>query len=247
MAARALRLHQVLAMRTTVQPTAYARLTQLHQDMKKADLFNGFQKTFQKNDENDIDRAPQHKPILLKADDILEEWQQVATRWFDLAATHEYANCNAKADVIVDGNVILEQVPVTYLLFLDKQLVDLESTLEKAVGQEPGVEWVKDDNANLYRAPKVETVATKKTPRAHVLYEATKEHPAQVKEWQEDVKAGVWTQVDFTSALPGKRKRELLARVRELILAVRAAREEANGIEAPDIKAANKIFGYVFA
>lgn len=244
---KTLKLHQVLALKKTVQPTAYAKLTELHRDIQKADQQNGFEKTYQKRNDEDIDRPAERKPVLLKADDILREWRTAATRWFDLAATHETANCAAKADVVVAGQKILEQVPVGLLMFLDKQLVDLENTIQKAATQDPGVLWAKDDNAGLHRSKETQTFATKKVPRNHVRAEATTQHAAQVDVWHEDVPAGTWTRVEFTGAMAGDEKRKLLERVRELILAVRLAREEANSIDAPDVKVGDKIFDYLFA
>ena len=45
-------------------------------------------------------------------------------------ATQDFANCQAKANVVVDGQTILKEVPVTHLLFLEKQLVDLRTFID---------------------------------------------------------------------------------------------------------------------
>jgi hypothetical protein len=45
----------------------------------------------------------------------------------DLAATQDFANTEAKASVVVDGQTILTDVPVPYLLFLEKQLQDVKT------------------------------------------------------------------------------------------------------------------------
>lgn len=40
---------------------------------------------------------------------------------FDVVATQDFANCQAKADVMVEGRVLIKDAPVTHLLFLEKQ------------------------------------------------------------------------------------------------------------------------------
>jgi len=50
---------------------------------------------------------------------------------FDIVATQDWANCQAVADVVVDDQVILAQVPFTHLLFLEKQLLDIQTLVEK--------------------------------------------------------------------------------------------------------------------
>lgn len=44
---------------------------------------------------------------------------------FDVTATKDWANCEARADVTVDGWVLVSAVPVSCLLFLEKRLTDI--------------------------------------------------------------------------------------------------------------------------
>lgn len=87
----------------------------------------------------------------------------------------------------------------------------------------------------------------KKIPRNHVLAEATKEHPAQVQVYMEDVPEGDWTTVKFSGALPATRVKTLLDRLTALQHAVKYAREEANGTEVTDRAAGDAVFGYLLA
>mgnify|MGYP000709271185 FL=1 len=90
---------------------------------------------------------------------------------------------------------------------------------------------VNDLNQALYATEPNGSMRTKKIVRPMVLYEATKEHPAQVKEVSEDVFAGVWTTIKYSSALPVAAVNEMLRRVEALQVAVKCAREKANEIE----------------
>lgn len=67
----------------------------------------------------------------IKAEDVLRATAGTLTRLFDVTATKDWANRTAAADVVVDGTVLLAQVPVPYLLFLEKQLTDMHTFVRK--------------------------------------------------------------------------------------------------------------------
>src|SRR6185437_6423737 len=132
------------------------------------------------------------------------------------------------------------------LLFLEKQLVDLHTFVQKLPTLDPSDEWEYNASADAYATPPVQTMRTKKIPRNHVLAEATKEHPAQVATYQEDVPQGTWSTVKFSGALPAQRVNELLSRVEKLQHAVKFAREEANSLDVTPQKVGEKVLGYLF-
>ncbi len=88
---------------------------------------------------------------------------------------------------------------------------------------------------------------SKKVPRVLVTYEATKEHPAQVQVWHEDVKVGEWTKIEYSGALPQQRVAQLLERVDALKKAVQFAREAANSMEVTQPQIGKAFFDHVFA
>ena len=169
------------------------------------------------------------------------------TRLFDVTATKDWTNCRAKADVVVDGTVLLEQVPATYLLFLEKQLVDIHTFIKKLPILDAAETWAFDDSADCWATEPVQTTRTKKIPRNHVKAEATDKHPAQVEVYYEDVTVGYWRTIKFSGALPARRVNDILMRVERLQEAVKFAREEANNIEAEDHKVGEKVFQYIFS
>ena len=148
--------------------------------------------------------------------------------------------------VVVDGTVVLEQVPVTYLLFVEKQLSDLHSFVQAIPVLEPSESWSWDEHADCYATDPSLSNRTKKVPRSHILYEATEKHPAQVEMYHEDVKGGEWRTIKFSSAFAAQEKNETVQRIRRIQEAVKFAREEANSMEVEDIKIGNKVFDFVF-
>ena len=163
----------------------------------------------------------------MRAEEIIQKTSEVLTKLFDVVATKDWANCEANADVVVDGNVLLSQVPATYLLFLEKQLVDIHTFVKKLPVLDASESWIFDASADSWATEPVQTTKTKKIPRNHVKAEATEKHPAQVEVYYEDVIVGTWRTVKFSGSLPAKRVNELLSRVERLQEAVKFAREEA--------------------
>lgn len=142
---------------------------------------------------------------------------------------------------------MLTGVPATYLLFLEKQLVDLHTSIKKLPVLDASETWTFDPSADCWATEPVQTVRTKKIPRNHVKAEATEKHPAQVEVYYEDVTVGYWRTVKFSGALAAKRLNELLARVEKLQEAVKFAREEANNLEVEEQKIGEKVLQYLFS
>jgi hypothetical protein len=240
------KLNQVIAIEKSTKSKAHSELTEAHQQLQKLALLSGISRTYRPKDE-DGERLPSESTrVQLRAEDVIRKTSEVLTQLFDVVATKDWANCEARADVTVDGTVILEQVPVTYLLFLEKQLVDLHTFVRKLPLLDPSETWVYDPAQNCHSTEPVETVRTKKVPRNHVKAEATEKHPAQVEVYQEDVAVGYWRTVKFSGAMPARRVAELLERVEKLQRAVKFAREEANGAEAWGPKVGEAVFNYLF-
>lgn len=214
--------------------------------MQKAALLSGIARTYQPKDEEGEQLPPESTKVQVRSEDVLRHVSATLTRLFDVTAIKDATNCVAKANVVVDKQTLLTDVPVSYLLFLEKQLTDLHAFIKKLPVLDAAETWNFNDSADCWSTEPVRTLRTKKVPRNHVKAEATEKDPAQVEVYYEDVTIGYWTTVKFSGALPAKRVSELLDRVEKLQHAVKFAREEANNAEAVDRKVGDKIFGYLF-
>jgi hypothetical protein len=241
------KLNQIIAVEKGVKSGALRDLTDAHQSLQKPALLSGISRTYQPKDEEGEQLPSESTRVQVKAEEIIDRTTAILTRLFDVTATKDWANREARADVKVDGNTVLDDVPVSYLLFLEKQLVDLHTFVKKLPVLDSAEFWTHDASADCWKTEPVRTVKTKKVPRNHVKAEATENHPAQVEVYYEDVPVGSWTTVKFSGALPAKRVNELLERVEKLQHAVKFAREEANGIEVTDQHVGEAVFGYLFA
>jgi hypothetical protein len=241
------RLNQIIAVEKGVKSRSFQELTEAHQALQKPSLLAGISRTYRPKDEEGEVLPPESTRVQVKADQIIRETGEVLTKLFDVTATKDWANCRAKADVVVDGRVILAEVPATYLLFVEKQLVDLHTFIKKLPVLDASESWNFDASADCWATEPIQSVRTKKIPRNHVKAEATEKHPAQVEVYYEDVSVGYWRTVKFSGALPAQRVNELLSRVEKLQQAVKFAREEANNLEVEDQRIGARVFEYLFA
>ena len=101
------RLNQIIAIEKGVKSRVYSRLTALHKIAQKIDPYNGFAKNFRRRDEEGEDYPPERKKVQLIARDLLREVARLQTELFDVTATKDWANCEARADVVVDGQVLI--------------------------------------------------------------------------------------------------------------------------------------------
>ncbi|HLP90167.1 MAG TPA: hypothetical protein VK184_16465 [Nostocaceae cyanobacterium] len=243
-----MKLNQVIAVLQTVKANATKAKTAVYQLIQKNALFQGISRTFQPVDEEGFVYPPESQALQMRAEELLTQFEQACTELFNLSATQDWANAQAKANIVIDGTTLLTDVPVSYLLFLEKQLTDIKTFISTLPLLDNSESWVYDQQQECFATEPKFTTKTKKIMKPVVLYEATKEHPAQVKESYEDVPEGTWRTVKFSGAISPARQKELLRRIDRLTQEVIFAREQANSLEVTQQnQVARSIFGYLFA
>ncbi len=240
------KLNQILAIEKGIKTRVYADFTELHQATQKPALMNGFHKAYQPRDEDGETYPPESQKVQHNAAEVLERVAAGLTELFDITAIKDYANCAARADVVVDGRPLIKDVPATYLLFLEKQLSDLHTFVAKMAELDAGSDWNVDPGTGLFKTEPTATQRTKKLQRPIVLYDATEHHPAQTQLITEDVIAGQWVTIKYSGAIPAPRKKQLLGRIEKLTNAVKFAREQANAVETTEQKVGRHVFDYLF-
>lgn len=246
-----MKLCQVIAVESGIKTRVTTDLTEAHKSLQKADLFHGHSRKYEPRNEDPTsplgERLPdENKKVVARAEALIASTVNRLVEHYDMAATRDYGNCTAKADVEVNGRVLMKDVPVTYLLFLEKRVDDLITFIRKLPTLDPTENWSFNSAQDCYATSPTQTMRTKKISRALVLAEATKEHPAQVKEITEDVQAGTWSTIKYSSAIPARRQNEMLARAEELQKAVKFAREKANATEIEQKRVARDVLDFVF-
>lgn len=240
------KLNQILAIEKGIKSGVYAEGTQWHKLLQKPELFNGLSKQYQKLDDDGEDLPSENKRVQITVPDVLRSVERGLTQHFDVTARKDWTNCSAKGTIVVDGAIILSDVPVTYLLFLEKQLTDYKTIVSSLPTLDIADDWTTDPNSGLYKTGEVKTHRTKKLQKPLVLYPATAEHPAQTQVITEDVLVGHWVTVKQSGAIPRPKKAKLLERVEKLLQAVKQAREAANMVdEDPTPAIGSVIFNFL--
>lgn len=200
-----------------------------------------------------------YAPLEAEGDTFPDESQPVATtvsktldgveaalgKFINAAVQKEISNTSATADVVIDEEVLLKDMPATALLNLEARLGEFRSVVALIPTLDPGVRWTYDEANGVYVTEPAEQYRTKKVPRAQVMYEATVEHPAQVEQYFEDVRVGELTTIQFSGRITAVAKEGLLERVDALARAVKQARQRANDTEATNREVSEAIFEYL--
>jgi hypothetical protein len=240
------KLNQIVALEKGQKQRTAAAITDIYHLLQKSQLFSGLSRVYKPKNEEGEQLPPESTNVQYTVEEQLSEIARELAKLIDIVATKEQGNMSTAADVKVGSKVIVPNASVPLLLFLEKQLQDFRTALGKVPVLDRAENWTPDSNAgNQWRTEPTMTVRTKKVPRNHVKAEATEKHPAQVEVYMEDITVGTWTATRFSGAIQGTRRNELLDRVNALLDAVKAAKEEANGIEVQQVKIANKMFDYL--
>src|SRR5215472_1153711 len=105
------KLNQIIAVEKGVKSQSFQELTEAHQALQKPTLLAGIARTYRPKDEEGEQLPPESTRVQLKAEAVIAQTTESLTRLFDITATKDWANCKAKADVVVDGQTLLSAVP----------------------------------------------------------------------------------------------------------------------------------------
>jgi hypothetical protein len=196
------KLNQINAIVSARKNDAEKNITELYKLLQKEQLFTGRERTYRPLDEvNGQKLPPESQRVQQRVDDLVRQAREKWTELWNLVLTQDTGNQSAKADIVVDGKVIIANVPVTTLLFLDKQVNDLETFVSKLPTPDPAEEWNHDPTTGLLRSKANESLRTSKEPTVIVKYAATKEHPAQTELFTKDIPVGTWTQIVYSGCI----------------------------------------------
>lgn len=185
-------------------------------------------------------------PVKYVALDELGKIADLLTRMWDTTATRDWGNLIARADIKIGDEVLVREVPVTHLIYLEAQFQHLLTVLSAAPVRALGVDWKNTDKVGLSRSP--EEITQRPEPRVeYEIAPATDRHQATLLDKRTiQVPAGEWKRINFTGGLPEEVKRALVRSVSDVLLAIKNARIEANSVAVTDISVAQPLLDRVF-
>ncbi|MEO1029648.1 MAG: hypothetical protein AAFX02_11405, partial [Pseudomonadota bacterium] len=187
-------LHEVLAVEGELGSTAKRVLEEaVNTFQKKPNLFKGQTRSLSMlDDARSGENTTTDDPVAETVPERLKAVDKVVGRHYDAVYQKEHGNTIAKADLVVGGTVLIKDAPATFLLAMESRLLSLRNTYAAAPTLDPGTRWTEDVNAGagIFMSEDKVGFKTEKSVNSKVLYEATKEHPAQIEKWSEDISVG---------------------------------------------------------
>lgn len=243
-----MKLNQILAIEKGVKSTSGDIINNVYKLFQKEAMFEGFTKKYRSKYEDEEENLlpDENKKVTSNTTDLLESFNKAMIELLDVTYSKDIANTTAVADIIIDDQIIATGVPSTYLIYLEKKLVDVKTVINSIPTLDINEDWILDENSNIYKTDKITTNRTKKVTKALVLYEATDKHPAQVTTVSEDIVIGYKDTIKLSGAIPGTVKAKYLNNVEKVLKAVRLAREEANNNTASMLSIGKSILEKVF-
>lgn len=214
---------------------------------KKLNLFQGQIRKYIPFDETEKILDPEKQEITTTVMDKIFYVSKSASTYFDAIFQKEEANQRAFSDLEVDGKIIAEKVPATFLLGMEKRLESLKEVFLKIPTLDTSVEWIPSNlGENILQTKKPEQrFKTRKAFRSQILVQPTEHHPAQVEKWEENETVGIYETTKFSGEIHPKEKSEMLERIDKLIIACKKARQRANNVATEHFDISSKIFNYI--
>jgi hypothetical protein len=241
-----MKLNQVVAVEKGVKARMHSRISALHNLIQRKELFGGGVRTYIPRDDDGETLPRETQNVQQRAEGLLDAAANIMSELINITLQKDESNAHAVADIIIDGTILVERVPAVTLIYLEKQLTDLHTFVSHLPVLDPSEIWQQDVNDGLYKTAPRRVNRTAKVQVPITLAEATDRHPAQTQLITKDVVIGEYETVIHAGSIPQRMQDKLLGRIDKLVIAVKQAREEANGVEAADRRdIAAQIFDYL--
>jgi len=240
------KLNQVIAITNGKKSQAQNALTKIYQTLDKKDLFSGVDRTYRAKNEDGDQKPPEKKIVQTTVIKAIKGAVEACSDMINFVATLDIGNCSAKADIKIDGKVLAKDVPATHLIFLEKQVLNMINFIAKFPILDAAEEWSWNPSTGCYTSEVRKSSSTAKVLGHKVIYEATKEHIAQVETFTIDEIVGEWSTILLSGNISADAKEKLHKKAVILSDAIKTAREEANMVQATESDIGNSIMNYLF-
>lgn len=239
------KLFELLAVEKDLATKAKATLSNTQSVFSSPDNFLGFTTKFSKLVEDKLDLQDENRPLPNNVDAQLDIVENDISNYINTTLAKEMANTSAFESVEIDGEKFFEDMSATALLSLETKLDELHKLYSVIPTLPLGAKWNNDSSLDCFVSADRKQIRTEKTSKVIVLYEATKEHPAQTQLVTTDIPAYEVERTVYAGMLTAADKRLRLERLEKLQQAVKKARQRANTVEVENKDFASKIFKYI--
>lgn len=227
----ATKLHELIAVQRDLKGQRTKTAGELRETFsKKRHLFEKKLTTFISKDEGAKAETVEQADIHTTVSKELQWWTVIWNKSIDCSYRIASSNTEAKADIVINGEKVAENVPATFLLELEKDLIELRTVLESIPTLDPAKGFNFDTNTGLYEARLITKPRTKNVKKPMTLAKATEHHPEQVTLVDENIIVGIIQEQEWSGMITPAAKAEYLDRCDSAIQAVKAARSRANEV-----------------
>lgn len=243
------KLYEVLAVEQDRKQKANVELGRTRKTFEnQAELFDGLTKRYIPLEEN-AERIPdENKEMVMTVEEALGLALATFAKGARATLQKEETNASGTATAeLVVGEQSFGKFSATTLLAIEGQLAKLRELYQALPVLDPARRWEMDEQLGYYVTQPEVKFRSIKRPKVVVKYEATKEHPAQTELLNLDIQVGRYETVYTSGKLTRSRKQDLLARISELLEAVRVARAKANTAEVVKVSVVEELLEYINA
>lgn len=243
------KLHELLAAENTAKTAWNSIHSETLKKLANTHYFDGHSQSLTMIEETPANRdieaqGREEKPVITSVFETLKDAFEIFERSEDLQYQKNATNRKATGTVLWKGQPLLAELPVDELLGLEARLTKIRELFAVMPTLDAAKHWRPAPTISPHVWELVypeEKTKTEKRMFPVVLYEATKEHPANVQAHSKDEVVGKVTTLRRSGAVTALQKFEALKRVDELLMEIKQARMRANETEVDKAKIASTL------
>jgi hypothetical protein len=213
---------------------------------KKQELFEGFVRVLHMADDarqHEEKGAGESRALTTSVLERIKYETAFMKENLDAQLQREIANTLAKADLELPDGTVVKEVPVTYLMYLEKYWTRKRAEYDGIPTIDTTKRWIPDGQSDKEGALRTEEPErANRQEKTKVVIEkapATEKHAAQVEVYDKDVVVGYYEKDYQTGKATPAMKHALLSWIDKLIVNVRKAKAKANETAVPTQKLAS--------
>jgi len=250
------KLHQILAVEADLEGKYKRICEESKKTFGKPAMFTGHHRKLVSFDDNAPDFPEENQAMGTTVNERIEYTAKSITKYFDALLHKESTNQIAVADLTVQGTLIAEKIPATFLLALESRLKYVRGVYESIPTLPTGTEWriAEDKGGDIFdMVHPEEKLKTELVFKSQVITKAEfpptgsagDSIPAHVEKWQEQTPVGKFVKNIWSGMITTARKAELLSRIDSLIRETKMARQKANSTEVVNNNIGQSIMNFI--
>lgn len=243
------KLYEILAVEQDNKNVSERLILESIKTFKKENLFTGSIKVTELFDDEESRIPDEILKLETTVDENLQYSLSAVANYWDIVAQKDSTNMVAKADIVINGEIIAKDIPATTLLGMEKKLNNLRVLFNSIPTLPPGIGWEKDseyEKDNVFRTTHtMNTLKTVKVIEFREVSPATKEHKAQIQQLQATKNIGKFITTKWSGMITPYLKAERITKLEKMISAVKKARQRANAVETVNIEIGDKIINFI--